>query len=759
MAKTDLTTLEGIREACQRIEGATRATVGTQQWMTELGQFISWIGQADQATRATVEFQIRLWDGNPVSSLGQGNISVTAAIDDDSFRTWLAHESASALPSGLDERESWLTRLYEGLVERLTHLGIVKTPHLKIFRVLAALFPESLTTVAHRRRLRELYDRMGGPSTQNSVARHIFVRNRIDAALGSPAEGNEELAWRMAIAWYLYEELDAEVPEEDRVATLGPIPETDKLRPLPAARRRRGLTGIRGYFSALPSILESVREGLSRDELLDSLRATFSGYKDSSLVSVINTLRGELALIKQNGNEYRLTSQGEDVLESGDAAELGPWLLTRILGIDHVLKTLLDTGPQKRADLVSLLQRVWPGWTTAYAPNSLLSWLVSFKAIGQASDGTMTLAPLGSEWAARIYWEPEFLVEEVDEPAAAVVPAVANGHSSFRQVGLAEIRNALRDAEGYPDGTIDALHLGLWSPPVRHFAILTGISGSGKTRLAKRYAEVLTQTVSSTPDSRFHIEPVQPAWYDPTPLLGYVSPLKASSYVRTGFLNFLLRASGDPSRPYVAILDEMNLSHPEQYFAPILSAMETGGELRFHAEGEIFDGVPETIPYPRNLAIIGTINMDETTHGLSDKVLDRAFVLEFTSVDMGHYPGWKGRDVPSAARELITRVLTELLRALAPVRMHFGWRVIDDVVDFVCAGLHESSSGELPVLLDTAVYSKVIPKLRGEDNEPFRQALTGVQRSLETHGLPRSRGRVQNLIDDLSSSGTARFWR
>ena len=62
--------------------------------------------------------------------------------------------------------------------------------------------------------------------------------------------------------------------------------------------------------------------------------------------------------------------------------------------------------------------------------------------------------------------------------------------------------------------------------------------------------------------------------------------------------------------------------------APILSAMETGAAIVLHREGDALDGMAATIPYPNNLAIIGTVNMDETTHGLSDKVLDRAFAIE-----------------------------------------------------------------------------------------------------------------------------------
>ena len=67
--------------------------------------------------------------------------------------------------------------------------------------------------------------------------------------------------------------------------------------------------------------------------------------------------------------------------------------------------------------------------------------------------------------------------------------------------------------------------------------------------------------------------------------------------------------------------------------------METGEAIALHSEGEYFDGVPGCIPYPSNLVVIGPVNMDETTHGLSDKVLDRAFVLEFWAVNLDSYPG------------------------------------------------------------------------------------------------------------------------
>jgi 5-methylcytosine-specific restriction enzyme B len=252
--------------------------------------------------------------------------------------------------------------------------------------------------------------------------------------------------------------------------------------------------------------------------------------------------------------------------------------------------------------------------------------------------------------------------------------------------------------------------------------------------------------------------PVQPGWHDPSSLLGYVNPLVSDTYVRTGFLDFLLRAAGDPSRPYTIVLDEMNLSHPEQYLAPLLSAMETGETIEFHTSEEEMSGVPPSIPYPANLVLVGTVNMDETTHGLSDKVLDRACVIDFWDVDVAAWPSWGTTGLTAEVETQARELLTELGATLRPVRLHFGWRTIDDVVGYVrfaaSSGMLESTQA-----LDHAIYGKVLPKLRGEDTERLRKALAKARDVLKVHGLNDSAEKVEELANDLAETGSARFWR
>jgi hypothetical protein len=209
----------------------------------------------------------------------------------------------------------------------------------------------------------------------------------------------------------------------------------------------------------------------------------------------------------------------------------------------------------------------------------------------------------------------------------------------------------------------------------------------------------------------------------------------------------------------VVVLDEMNLSHPEQYMAPLLSAMETGGAIQLHTEDDFFDGVPASIAYPSNLVILGTINMDETTHGLSDKILDRAFVHEFWAVDLNAYPRWGSRALAAEDEKRARAVLGALMAALEPVRLHFGWRVVDDVLDFLSHAA--ATDGHLPfaTALDDVVYSKVLPKLRGEDSPRFRDALDACEKALKENSLEMSRLKVEELQRDLASTGSARFWR
>ncbi|MAL23449.1 MAG: restriction endonuclease [Xanthomarina sp.] len=158
------------------------------------------------------------------------------------------------------------------------------------------------------------------------------------------------------------------------------------------------------------------------------------------------------------------------------------------------------------------------------------------------------------------------------------------------------------------------------------FIILTGLSGSGKTKLAQAYVQWICQE-----ESQYRIIPVGADWTNREPLLGYPNALKPEEYVKpdSGVIDLILQANANPELPHFLILDEMNLSHVERYFADFLSVMESNEEIPLYAEGTVDNGVPSKLKVPTNLFVIGTVNIDETTNMFSPKVLDRANTIEF----------------------------------------------------------------------------------------------------------------------------------
>ncbi|MBE0548542.1 MAG: hypothetical protein IH627_13025 [Rubrivivax sp.] len=731
---------------------AAATSGGAQDWYARLAKFLQDVKAGVPAKLQDADFLRRLWDENPVAATGMGSVKMAPALQDADFKSWFAAEVAKPLPSEPAEAEAHLTALYNGLRDRLKDL-CGRTPRLKLNRVLCALYPEHFTTVADPGKLLYLHKEMGGAGNDHPVRAHKAIRSRIDEVLG-PVDGSNqlELVRRMCLPWMVFDRISEDSAPD---GTSDPSAHASALKPLPATLRRKGLTSMKGGFQTLLGYLPELSEGVSRDEFAEIIKQSNPELAPGSLPTCINVVSREFDLCKHDGDAYRLSARGINLLETQDPDEFADHLLTKILGVDHVLKTL-EKSPQVKSFLISMLQKVHPGWTTGFAPSSLLGWLVSLDLIAISDKKLFSLTERGKRWAELVTWEPQSLpkpaetVAEVKTEVSEVATIPSFAELWTRLSGLITGKLVLEQS------LVAQLHAGLWFHPVRHFAVLTGISGSGKTQLAQKYALALCNQTETDHD-RVLVIPVQPGWYDPAPLLGYVNPIQESSYRSAPFLDLLLRAAEDPERPYVAILDEMNLSHPEQYLAPVLSAMETREELNLHQFGEGSTPIPGRVPYPANLAIIGTLNMDETTHGLSDKVLDRAYTLEFWNISVQDFPGWKSSTLAPELKEKTQAVLTKLVEALEPVRLHFGWRTIDDVLSYLT--FHAALSATQDAALDNVIYAKVLPKLRGERSNKFQQALIDAHKVLAEHGLTRCCKKVKSLQDDLEATGSARFWR
>jgi 5-methylcytosine-specific restriction protein B len=253
---------------------------------------------------------------------------------------------------------------------------------------------------------------------------------------------------------------------------------------------------------------------------------------------------------------------------------------------------------------------------------------------------------------------------------------------------------------------------------------------------------------------------VRPDWRDSKGLLGYYNPLM-KKYEWTPFLRFLLKVVNDykqnnrQSEPWFLILDEMNLARVEYYFSDLLSVLESGRDkegwtnepIRLTIPPEVDnDRPPEEIRLPPNLYIIGTVNVDETTHAFSPKVLDRAFTMELTNADFSAYhPANLGKidvteDKRKSLRDGFTRngLFTSLDKSaiaswvethleyrqrlqclnnlLHPHDMHFGYRVFDEIISFMISADENQlfkSLGGSDSAFDVAVLMKVLPKFHG----------------------------------------------
>lgn len=722
-------------------------------WLQSMERFLEYVQTADLETRKTKDFHYQLWEQNAISGVGMGTVDISAAIDDAEFRTWLAEESLKPLPEGSDARLAHFQSLFKELTARLRRFS-KRTPWVKMFRTLAALYPWYFTTIVDRRAALECHRAFfGNRKKPDPISRQVELMSRLEEILGPVSDDYRSIAERMTLPWYVYEDVIESNSTEAVTETSSPSGEAE-LKPLPAAQRRKGLTSIAGGVATLASALRFTEEGVSRDELMDFLRVEFPENRDSSLRTLINVFRNEFHLIQEVDGKFIPTARGELYLETNDPEELIPIFLTRILGVDHVLSALAQNDLTTK-DLIVLLKSVNPGWTSDFAPSAMLKWLRDFELI-QSDSGSFQLTELGKSWSQYISWQPEFL-----KPANPVEHIEPGPSASVLEIGIVNFKAIVSQTiskTAFSEHLVGQLHFGLWAHSRRHFAILAGLSGSGKTMLAQRYAEALAAQYTDKPSANIFIQAVQPGWYDPASLFGYLNPLMPDSYVRSPLLDFLLRATHEPTQPFTVILDEMNLSHPEQYFAPVLSAMESGDSIRLHNEGDVFDGIPSTMPYPSNVAFIGTVNMDETTHGISDKVLDRAFTIEFWDINLVDFPNWHNYKLSPDDLAAARSCLEALLKVLSSERLHFGWRTVDDVLSYLAIA-SQSDSYNFRVSLDDVVYARLLPKLRGSESNRLHDALEKTIDVLQQNNLVRSCSKVRQLKLDLTDTGIMRFWR
>lgn len=325
-------------------------------------------------------------------------------------------------------------------------------------------------------------------------------------------------------------------------------------------------------------------------------------------------------------------------------------------------------------------------------------------------------------------------------------------------------------------------------PLPKPFLLLAGVSGVGKSRFVRKQAEIHNVNMQN-----YCLIPVRPDWHEPSDLTGYVSRLGARGprYVVTDFLVFLVAAwkdavdsvsegqigwkSVEEMTPFWLCLDEMNLAPVEQYFADYLSILETrkwsgggyfcdpllkaavlnqldgDGMAEFWADAGLSgDGPKEEglrdfflndfggIPLPPNLIVAGTVNMDETTHSFSRKVIDRALTLDFGEFfpnDFSEFfePSTMARPLgifrtadvkkgdlsdveadPDGARTIA--FLSEVNNVLEGTPFELAYRALNEALSMVICFCPKDEP-RLQAVWDDFLMTKVLPRIEGDGDK------------------------------------------
>ncbi|MFB9274158.1 McrB family protein [Cohnella cellulosilytica] len=329
----------------------------------------------------------------------------------------------------------------------------------------------------------------------------------------------------------------------------------------------------------------------------------------------------------------------------------------------------------------------------------------------------------------------------------------------------------------FPDRLVDNFYLSLKTKP---FVILAGVSGTGKTKLVQLFAEAIGAT---SENGQYTLIPVRPDWSDPSDLIGYKD---LSDRFRPGPLtDVLVKASelANRDKPFFVCLDEMNLARVEHYFSDMLSILET---QKRREDRIVTDELirPSSLAseedrskygrlhIPDNVYLIGTVNMDETTHPFSKKVLDRANTIEFNEIKLDEYPSLSTNEVTShqapndflrsnylqlvdayhgATIPTIENTTSELVRIngiLESIHSHVGFRIRDAICFYL---IYNEQAGLLTndEAFDFQLLQKILPRIQGSNRSVKRVLLQLLEIAL---GKRLSKGELEDDASELWSN-------
>ena len=343
------------------------------------------------------------------------------------------------------------------------------------------------------------------------------------------------------------------------------------------------------------------------------------------------------------------------------------------------------------------------------------------------------------------------------------------------------------------------------------FMLLAGISGTGKSRIARQIAKACwasdSEERTKQVPSNFCMIQVKPNWHDSTELLGYVSRIDGEKYVAGKFLPFVAKAWANLDVPHILCLDEMNLAPVEQYFAEYLSVIEsrklnddgtitTDPIITAVAEQWFWDLVQtltsdgalqeqfkkKGITLPPNLFVIGTVNMDETTFSFSRKVLDRAMTIEMNEVDLeggltkeeqnelGEIGksiiglAVEGKDVYEDHKDYCDQVIDYLKlvnEELENTPFKIAYRTRNEFLLYAVNRKAFDNESTLETALDEMTSMKILPRIEG-DSERVKNPLEALRKLMQERGWDDNESislkKIKEMLTKLQQSGYTSYW-
>ncbi|MFD0461622.1 hypothetical protein ACFQY9_06740 [Microvirga aerilata] len=442
-------------------------------------------------------------------------------------------------------RAKFLQDAFEEVLKAVTPRYNARRPSARLARLFCAMFPrDTVCLLAHymtgwvRRAFRI------PKSGWDLIGQQVLFREKLRSELGPETDLSDDIE-RSQFAWYMLVKVR---PTDDGAIDISPTgnpTESDvreakanstqlPVRILPVEVQSKGLSYIRDNISLILGALRASEHGATRDDLIRQILSDAPFLNRNSAQSAFATIP-RLGLIELRDGAYYPTERGLALLDGEPPGDvITPVIIARVFGVAHILNELRNAkGTLVQGELAERLQSYYPNWTTTFAPTALFQWLLALKLIiskpGSGGRKELSLTEAGEEWAAIVPTDMSaWKIERSDAEATAISNIALDGlgtaaandmvtdKAPLRPADLTDVRERFKtlDLVGLEE-TLSLVHHALHALPGKRFVLLAGLSGTGKSALARGYAQAYCEALNLHVDEHRLELAVRPDWIDP----------------------------------------------------------------------------------------------------------------------------------------------------------------------------------------------------------------------------------------------------